>query len=112
MNLDDLHALTDTRGQFVLLEFCADWCPCRLAALGDLQSVASEYRTNLVVEHVDVTCCPEAGEVFLIDTIPTVLLYRDGELIQRWDNPITPEDVLQNLQQAISEWAVYESCQE
>ncbi|QDV71684.1 Thioredoxin-1 [Rosistilla carotiformis] len=112
MKLRDLQTLTDSKDQFVLLEFYADWSPCRSLTPCELTAVAAAHQTPLVVEHIDVTQSPGASEAFMIDTVPSVLLYRGGTLFQRWDGPCNPLIIVQDFEQVITEWAVCEACHE
>ncbi|QDS90968.1 Thioredoxin [Rosistilla ulvae] len=112
MKRTDLQTLTDSKDQFVLLEFYADWSPGRSVVPCELKAAATAHQTKLTVEPIDVTQAPDASEAFMIDTIPSVLLYRGGILLQRWDGPTNPLVILQDFEQAISEWAVYEACHE
>lgn len=64
----------------VLLDFSAEWCgPCRLLkpVLNQLQA---EYGDALDVHLIDVEAQPELAEQFKIRSMPTLLLFKNGEL--------------------------------
>lgn len=65
----------------VLVEFWATWCPpCRMVA-PVLEEIATEYSAALEVVKVDVDACPETARSQRVMGMPTMNLYRGGELI-------------------------------
>ncbi len=64
----------------VLVDFWATWCaPCRrIAPLVD--ELAEEYQGRLTVAKVDVDENPMTGPKYGIRGIPTLLLFKNGEL--------------------------------
>jgi thioredoxin 1 len=65
----------------VLVDFWAEWCaPCR--ALGPImESLADEYGDRVTVAKLDIDANHEAAMRYGIRSIPTVMLFADGEVV-------------------------------
>jgi thioredoxin 1 len=66
----------------VVVDFWAPWCPpCR--ALAPTIEALAEERPDVVVGKLDVDDHPAIAERYGIQSIPTVLVFRDGKLASR-----------------------------
>ena len=67
----------------VLVDFWATWCgPCRM--LGPvIEELATEYEGRVVVGKVDVDNNQEFAAKYGVSNIPTVLVFKDGEVVGR-----------------------------
>jgi len=64
----------------VLVDFWAAWCgPCKMIA-PLLDQVADEYAGKIKVCKVDVDANPQTAAKFSVRGIPTLMLFKDGEL--------------------------------
>ncbi len=67
----------------VLLDFYANWCgPCRSLS-PHVQEIAETYKDKLKVIKVDCDECQNLAIDFKIKTIPTLVIMKDGEEIDR-----------------------------
>jgi len=64
----------------VLVDFWASWCgPCRMLA-PTIEQIAEEYEGKAKVGKVNVDDEPELAAKFGIASIPTVLVFKNGEV--------------------------------
>ena len=67
----------------VLVDFYADWCgPCKLV-VPLLDEIAAAERGRLLVVKVDSDRSVEQCQRYAIRSVPTILLFRDGEEVGR-----------------------------
>ncbi|MDJ0460740.1 thioredoxin [Streptomyces sp. H27-C3] len=67
----------------VLVEFTADWCgPCRQIA-PVLSAVAREQAGHLKVVQLDVDVNPETTLRYGVLSMPTLMVFRDGEPVRQ-----------------------------
>jgi thioredoxin 1 len=67
----------------VLVDFWATWCaPCRMVA-PLIDAVAEEYSGRLRVGKLDVDENPEIAGRYDIRSIPTLLLFRGGQVVEQ-----------------------------
>ena len=65
----------------VLVDFWATWCgPCRMLA-PVISEIAEEYAGTVKVGKVNVDEEPELAMQFRVDSIPTMMLFREGRLV-------------------------------
>ena len=66
----------------VLVDFWAAWCgPCRM--LSPIVDEVAEERTDVKVGKVNVDEQPELASQFGVMSIPTLLVFRDGKLVNQ-----------------------------
>ena len=67
----------------VLVDFWAEWCgPCKM--IGPLvEELASEYDGKAVIGKVDVDVNPEVSAKFGIRSIPTLLVFKNGQVVDK-----------------------------
>lgn len=66
----------------VLVDFWAEWCgPCRMIA-PVIEELATQYEGQLSVAKVDVDANPKTAMRFRVMSIPTVILFKDGQPVE------------------------------
>ncbi len=66
----------------VLIDFWATWCgPCKMIA-PIVEELAHDYDGKLIVGKVDVDEEPSLAQQFGIQSIPTLVLIKDGKTVE------------------------------
>jgi thioredoxin 1 len=81
MTDENFTALTERSPVPVLVDFTAAWCaPCR--AIGPhVEAIARDYQGRVRVGTVDVEANPRLGARFEVRGLPTLLLFKDGQVV-------------------------------
>ena len=67
----------------VMVDFWAAWCgPCRMVG-PIIDEISTDYDGKAVVGKLDVDANQEFAAKYGVRNIPTVLLFKDGELVER-----------------------------
>ena len=67
----------------VLVDFWATWCPpCRMIAPA-VEELASEYAGKAKVAKLDVDENPEIAQRYGVQSIPTLLVFKDGQVVEQ-----------------------------
>ena len=81
----------------VLLDFWADWCgPCRMAA-PIIDEIAAETAGKVKVGKVNVDTDIELAQRYRIASIPTFLVFKNGELAEKAVGLQSKEDLVNLL---------------
>lgn len=77
----------------VLVDFYAEWCqPCKVQS-PVLQEVARELSGKVRIIKIDVDRNPQVASRFRIQGVPTLALFRNGNLLWR-QSGVTPKSTL------------------
>jgi thioredoxin 2 len=98
---DDFAAVVEHSPVPVLVDMWATWCgPCRMVSPA-LERIAVQRAGELKLAKVDVDTAPQLSQRFEVRAVPTLMVWRDGELLARQPGA-APEPALRSwLDQAL-----------
>ena len=82
---------------FTIVDFYADWCgPCRMMS-PIIDEIAEENIENLTVGKVNCDDNTNLAERFQVMTIPTIMIFKNGEVIKTFIGVTPKEEILNCL---------------
>lgn len=83
----------------VLLDFYADWCnPCRMVS--PLVDQIAEENPQYVVGKINVDEEPDLARIFGVSTIPTLVVMKDGNIVNQSAGARPKHQILAMLEEA------------
>jgi thioredoxin 1 len=86
----------------VVVEFWAEWCPPCRAMAPVLQSLADEYDGSLRFVRINADDHPELGRRYEVASVPTFLVFADGQLRRRMVGARSRTQFLGEIEEAVS----------
>lgn len=87
----------------VLVDFWAAWCgPCRAIA-PMIDKIAQEFQGDVLVVKVNVDENPQISAQLGIRSIPTLIIFRDGEIIKEMHGAPDPHALVNLLEEALAQ---------
>jgi thioredoxin 1 len=99
--LDDALASVKGNGKAVVADFTAAWCePCKVMDRTSWRDprVLEWMKTNAVAVRIDVDASREVARAQHILAMPTILVFRNGDVVERQVGAISADDLLAMLQ--------------
>jgi thioredoxin 1 len=85
----------------VLVDFWADWCaPCRAIAPA-VEEIADEYQGKAKVGKLDVDNNQQVAMEYGIRSIPTLLIFKDGEVAEQIIGAVPKAQLTSKLENAL-----------
>lgn len=89
---EDFENIMANEERTVLVDFYADWCgPCK--AFAPLLDEFAEEHENTVVAKLNIEECPDIAREYGIRSVPTLIVYKNGEVMKRSVGVPTKEDL-------------------
>jgi thioredoxin 1 len=90
---EDFETLVMQSDKLALIDFWADWCqPCHMLA-PTIQALAEDYGDQIFVGKMDVEANPITPHRYEIRSIPTLLIFKAGELMERLTGVRSKEEI-------------------
>ncbi len=105
MEITDQNFAGEVREQsgLSMVDFWATWCgPCRLVA-PIVEKLAEDYaEQGLRVGKLDVDQNPETASLYGVRSIPTILFFKDGELVDKVVGAVPRPQLEQKIQKHLA----------
>ena len=86
-----------SKNSVVLVDFWAEWCgPCRMIA-PMIEELANDYDGKAVIGKLDVDNNQESSIKFGVRSIPTLLVFKDGEMVDRHVGAVPKETLSSSI---------------
>lgn len=88
-------------GKPVLVDFHAEWCgPCKTMA--PILKQAKDYMGDkLTVLKVDVDRNPQAAQHYQVQGVPTLILFKNGNIVWRQSGVVPLSTLIQEVEKAV-----------
>ncbi|HVC00019.1 MAG TPA: thioredoxin [Candidatus Dormibacteraeota bacterium] len=98
----DNEVLSASKSQPVMVDFWAEWCrPCHMLA-PTVAQIAQEYEGKLKVVKVNVDESSNSAVRYNIRGIPTLLIFKDGEVADQIVGAVPKEQIQRVLGRLVS----------
>ena len=92
---------SEIKNGVTLVDFWAEWCgPCRRLA-PTVDAIAAEYDGRATVAKMNVDENPNVPGRFMIRGIPTLLIFKNGELADQIVGLVPKEEIARKLDQQL-----------
>ena len=85
----------------VLVDFWAPWCgPCKMIA-PIIKEIAEEYADKAKICKLDTDEARDSAMEFGISAIPTIILFKDGQVAKKWVGLTSKKDLIEAIEESL-----------
>lgn len=85
----------------LLVDFYAEWCgPCQMMA-SILEQVNAQMNHQIQVVKINTEKYPQLASQYQVAALPTLMLFKNGRLIDRVEGVMQPQQLVQRLKSFI-----------
>jgi thioredoxin 1 len=82
----------------VIVDFWAEWCgPCRMVG-PIVEEIGAEFEGKAVTTKLDVDSNPEVTQKYGIRNIPTILFFKNGEVVDKQVGAVPKSTIVAKLE--------------
>ncbi len=94
--MQDISSLIQSAG-LVLVDCWAEWCPHCIAMMPQVDALSSEMKDSAKIVKVNVSEQEEFASQFNITSLPTFLIFKDGNLVEKFNGSTSAIELKQKL---------------
>jgi thioredoxin 1 len=100
--LNEQNYKTFTESGLVLIDVKTDWCgPCKMIS-PIVDEISSDYQGKLSVGKLDADANRETVTELGVRNIPTILLYKNGEIVDKSTGAVTKQKLVEMIDKHLS----------
>ena len=101
INSEEFNNLVEHTEGIAVVDFFATWCgPCKMLA-PVFQEVGNELDGKAKLYKIDIDASLDIARQFSVSTVPTIIIFRNGEPIERLVGFMPKENLLSKIREYI-----------
>ena len=101
VNEENFDSIVINSDKPVLVDFWAEWCgPCKMLT-PTIEAIAEEYKDKSSIVKINVDDAPAIATKYGIRSIPSILLFRNGDVVEQRVGAVSKEELTSLLDKTI-----------
>ena len=101
VNEENFESIVMNSDKPVLVDFWAEWCgPCKMMT-PTIESIAEDYKDKSSIVKINVDDAPAIATKFGIRSIPSILLFKNGKVMDQRVGAVSKEELTSLLDKLI-----------